>query len=323
MKVITHEKIKDLNIDPKLWFDWVDEMLMNKSNVILPKKTSIVPEDDVFFNVMPCMSTDLGFAGVKVITRRLERVPALDSMITLYDYKTLLPLAIMDGSWITTARTGAVAAHAISVLANKDFKEVGVQGVGNTGRAAVKVLLAKNEDRNMKLKVFKYKDQHLQLEQMIRGESGTDNPNVEIEFVDTHEQVISGSDVVISAVTYHAENFCDDACYKEGVTVIPIHLRGFMNCDLFFDKVYGDDRAHVEKFKYFDQWKSFAEVAQVIRGEAEGRTDSAQRIIAYNVGLSMHDINFANHVYQYIKEKGIQCDEVSLLPPTEKTWFAK
>ncbi len=323
MRIIPHNEIENLGITPEQCFDWVEDMLMHKPDVILPKKTSIVPQDDVFFNVMPTVYPNQNFAGVKVITRRLERKPALDSIITLFDYKTLLPVAILDGSWITTMRTGAIAVHTISVLANQDFEEVGVMGLGNTGRAAIKILCAKYKDKNFKLKILKYKDQHLMMEEMIRGKSGKENINVKIEFVDSYDSVIRNSDVVISAVTFFQGNFCEDSVFKEGCLIVPIHLRGFMNCDLSFDKVFGDDTEHVCKFKYFDKFKSFAEVSQVIRGEAEGRTDRKERIIAYNVGLSMHDINYANRVYEFIRENNVEGQEFTLNPPTDKIWLGR
>jgi len=160
MKVLTHADIEGLNIAPEKCFDWVADALLHKEEVMLPPKISLVPEDDVFFNVMPCLFPGQKFGGVKVITRQLDRQPALNSMIMLYDYNTLTPVAIMDGNWITAMRTGAVAVHAISTLARKDFRTVGFMGAGNTGRAAIKVLMAKYAGRPMLLKVLKYKDQH-------------------------------------------------------------------------------------------------------------------------------------------------------------------
>lgn len=319
MKIITHEDIVKLNIPAEKCFEWVEDMLKHKEEVILPPKTSIVPRDDVFYNVMPSMFPEMNYAGVKVITRELSRKPALDSMIMLYDYKTMLPKALMDGSWITTMRTGAVAAHAISVLARKDFETVAIMGLGNTGRAAIKVLLAIYKEKKFTLKILRYKDQHILMEEMIRGASGEDNHNVTIQFVDSYEEVIRDSDVVISAVTFFEGTFCDNECFKEGCLIVPIHLRGFMNCDLFFDKVYGDDTGHVKKFKYFNEFKQWAEVAQVVRGEAVGRENDKERIIAYNVGLSMHDMRFAEEIYK-LAQDSIQA-EVSLCPPVEKIWL--
>lgn len=71
-----------------------------------------------------------------------------------------------------------------------------------------------------------------------------------------------------------------------------------MNCDLFFDKVYADDTDHVKHFKYFNQFKRFAEVSDVLNGAAEGRQSDSERILVYNIGLSMHDIYFAAKIYQ-------------------------
>lgn len=321
MKVITHEDIVNLNIPVEKCLQWVDDTLRHKEEVILPPKTSIVPEDNIFFNVMPCMAREKGFAGVKVITREMHRIPVLDSIITIFDSQSLIPTAIMDGSWITAMRTGTIAAHSVRTLARKDFETVGIMGLGNTGRAAMKVLLNIYKDKKFTLKILEYKDQHLQMEQMIRGMSGEENANVEIRFVKTYEDVVRGSDVVISAVTFFEGNFCSDDCFKEGCLIVPIHLRGFMNCDLFFDKVYGDDTGHVKKFKYFDKFKQWAEVAQVLRGEKPGRECDSERIIVYNVGLSMHDIRFAQEIYRLFADK--KTEEVSLHPPAEKIWFAR
>ena len=47
----------------------------------------------------------------------------------------------------------------------------------------------------------------------------------------------------------------DENLYRKGCLVIPVHTRGFQNCDLCFDKVYADDTAHVCGFKYFNEFK--------------------------------------------------------------------
>lgn len=318
MKVITYNDIKNLDISPIKCYEWVEEMLMHKNDAILPPKISLHLENDAFFNVMPCLFPHNDAGGVKVITRHLDRVPALDSQIMLYDYKTGEPKAIMDGNWITAMRTGAVAAHTIKTLAVKNFYEIGVMGLGNTGRAAMKVLLALYPDRPLKIKVLKYKDQHTEYVEYFRGADGKNYPNAEFVFVDSYEDVIRNSDVIISAITYTDDDFCPDECYKPGCLVTAVHLRGFLNCDLSFDKVFCDDEGHVNKFKYFDKWKYHAEVADVITNKAKGRESDEEKIIAYNVGLSMHDINYAAKIY----DMAVGCgQEITLEPPKEKFWI--
>ena len=68
--------------------------------------------------------------------------------------------------------------------------------------------------------------------------------------------------------------------------MVPVHTRGFSNCDLFFDKVYGDDTNHICHFKYFNQFKSFSEISDVLTGKALGRENNKERIIAYNIAES-------------------------------------
>src|SRR5690606_28027568 len=128
--------------------------------------------------------------GVKIVTRYPGRTPALDSQIILYDYKTGGLKALLDGNYITTMRTGAVAAHSIKLFSKKNFSKVGVIGLGNTARATLKVLLALYPYKEIQLKLFKYKDQHLLFEKYIK-----DLPNsskIEFVFCDSYEETVKG-----------------------------------------------------------------------------------------------------------------------------------
>ena len=91
---------------------------------------------------MPVILPSINYGGVKLVTRYPKRNPSLDSEILLYDLKTGENVALMDGNWITTMRTGAVAAHSIRLLANPEFSVIGFIGLGNTARATLKVLLS-------------------------------------------------------------------------------------------------------------------------------------------------------------------------------------
>lgn len=144
--------------------------------------------------------------------------------------------------------------------------------------------------------------------------------NVEFVVCEDYKEVIDGSDVILSAVTYAEEDFCENKYFKEGCLVVPIHTRGFTNCDLFFDKVFADDRGHVQNFKYFNKFKSFAEISDVLEGTAKGRENDKERILAYNIGISLHDIYFAEQIYQLAKMQG-KGTECSLEAPKDKFWI--
>lgn len=321
MKLITFKDIQELNIRPCQCFDWAEQMIRNKKNTILPPKISMKPFDGTFCNVMPSIISQTGnlsWGGVKIVTRYPNRVPSLESRILLMDAASGEFLALMDGTWITTMRTGAVAAHSILLLAKENFSTIGIMGLGNVVRATLLILEDKLPDRELHIKLLKYKGQEVDLAERFCA-----NKNYHFTFVDTPEEMVKGSDVVLSGATYLPNDVCEDKFFDEGVLVQPIHTLGFTNCDLFFDKVFADDVGHVKNFKNFDKFKRLAEVSDVVNGVKPGRENDSERILAYNIGVSIHDIYFAASIYQLFKETGKleQMQEVDMKEPTEKFWI--
>lgn len=313
MKIITHQDILNLNITPSEAYDWSEFVIKNKNTAILPPKISIKPDtmEGVFCNVMPCYFGDFG--GVKMVTRYPDRAPSLDSQLMLLDTKTGVTKALIDANFITALRTGAVCVHSLLQFAVKDFSTIGMMGLGNVARATAIILFDKVKDRKLTVKLLKFNDEH-----QLFADRFKDCENVEFQFCDTAEEVVDGSDVVISAVTYAGQNLCEDKYFKPGVVVIPVHTLGFTNCDLFFDKVYADDYGHVKHFKYFDKFKSFAEVSDVVNGIKAGRENDEERILVYNIGIALHDIYFAGQIYNKMENTAT---EVEFLPPTERFWL--
>lgn len=318
MKIITFEDIKKIKLDPMLAYRWTEEMIMHKSETYLPPKISMHREHDIFCNVMPCMidkAVDRSIGGVKVVTRYPERKPSLDSKLILMDMETGEFLALMDANWITAMRTGAVAAHSINLLARKDFKTISFIGLGNTARATMIMLEGLFRNRNIEVRLMKYSNQH-----EIFKERFQDYDNIHFTDADNVTSLIKGSDVIISCVTAANADFAEDSNYDEGVLVVPVHTRGFTNCDLFFDKVFADDRGHVSHFKNFDKFRYFAEVSDVVTHKCYGRENDSERIIAYNIGISIHDIYFAYQIYNLL-EKDVKSITVDMQSPSEKFWI--
>lgn len=299
MKIISFEDVSSLNVSPVDCYNWISEMILHKADTFLPAKTHMNMPGNVFCNVMPCLihmpSGNIG--GVKVVTRYPERTPSLDSKILLFNADSGEFLALIDGNWITAMRTGAVAAHSIINFAKKDYKTVGMIGLGNVARATM-LVLASMVDRELEIKLLRYKDQ---AELFIKRFNGFDNLHFEI--VDSIEDVIKGMDVIVSCATYFENDIASDDWFDKGVLVVPVHTRGFTNCDLFFDKVFADDTGHVDHFKNFDKFRYFAEVSDVVNGRSVGRENNQERILAYNIGVSIHDINYAAHIYEMISER--------------------
>ena len=299
VKILRHADIVKMGISPLQCIDWVRESFMMKYEATLPPKISIHPQGDDFFNTMPCLlPSRFGRFAVKVVHRIQGGEPALGSDILLYDSVTGNLLAVIDGDWITNMRTGAVAALSASVMKASGVNEYSFIGLGNTARATALCILENNRDSMVTFRLLQYKDQaHLFAERF------KDYSNLKIETVSSIDQLVSQSMVLISCITSASGLLCpDDSLYRAGMLLIPVHTRGFQNCDLFFDKVFGDDTGHVQGFRYFDRFKHYDELSQVLLGNNPGRENDAERIICYNIGLGLHDAVFASHIYDMMPD---------------------
>ena len=299
MKIITFDDINNLKLDKSVYYSWAKEIFTNKYSSILPPKISMKHYNgEGFVNVMPCILPDSGVYGVKVVSRNPNSVPTLKSNLMLFDEKTNDLLSVMDADYITAFRTGATATLAIETLARKGYSTIGLIGLGNICRAVVLVLLSVVKDRKLTLKLHMFENTDNGL-----GELLSQFDNVVIEHYDSIEETVRDSDVVISCVTFAEKDLAKPEWFKKGALLVPVHTRGFMDCDLVFDRVIVDDFGHVHGFKNYEHFKNCHELSEVLHNPKLGRNNDDERIIAYNIGLSILDLGFAKKLYDYFKEK--------------------
>lgn len=302
MKIIKHSDIVALGIPAMQFMMWVKEALYQQYDSIVPPKISVHLPNDGFFNTMPCYMPLADAMGVKVVNRYLSNDPALDATLMLYQASTGKLKAIMDATLITTMRTGAVAATSIIELKKKDtaFCRLSVMGLGVTARATILCLLEASPNESFEIKLLRYKDQaELFAQRFAQYENAT------FTIVDNYEDLIIDADVIVSCITSATELIGRDEWFQKGVLLVPVHTRGFQNCDLFFDKVFGDVTGQISHFKYFEQFKYFDEFARVIRGDIKGRDNDKQRILVYNIGQALHDIYIADKIIGLIDSNEI------------------
>lgn len=314
MKIISQQQIRNLNISPVDCVNWVKESFLMKPSVQLPPKISLHPQGSDFFNTMPVIIPEpYNVFSVKIVHRIAGATPSLGSDVLLYNSVTGELLAMLDADWITTMRTGAVAALTIQMFRKSSTNAYGLIGLGNTARATMLCLLETEPDLKHKVILLKYKDQ---AEQFI--ERFADYHNVEFQIYDNSVDIVRDADTVISCITDAKELLCpDDSLFREGCLVMPVHSRGFQNCDLFFDKVFGDDTGHVQGFRYFDKFKKFAEVSDVLLGKVQGRENDSERILSYNMGLGLHDAVYATKLYRMLDNV---CKDMEIERETSKFW---
>lgn len=297
---------------------WVDEALRMQAKVQLPAKISLKPQPEVFYNFMPVIIPALQIAGVKVVNRIPGDTPALTSQIMLYDLPTGALKAVMDGDYITTARTGAVAAHSIQLLAKHHFQSLGFIGLGNQARATAKAILTISQTRPMQVVLLKYKDQAQEFMAYLRSLKLA-NP-LAIQIVNSPEAVFAASEVIISSVTYAKNDLLTDpSVMRAGSLLVPIHTRGFMNLDRVVDRIYCDSVDQIRNFKYFTQFRDLAQMSDVLLGQAPGRKNDTERLTVYNIGTALHDLFFAEQLYERLN--GLGRSAFDWRAPTKKVWY--
>lgn len=318
MKIISQQEIKNLSISAKLCCDWIRESFSIKQHAQLPAKISCHPADFDFFTSMPCLlpedSEGNRFFGVKEVHRIKGAVPSLGSDMMLYDAKTGELVALLDTDWITTMRTGAVAAVSAHALRKEGAQKYGFVGLGNTARATMLCILEDEPEKHFDVQLLRYKDQAELFIERFKAYT-----NVTFTIVDDIADLARTVDVFISCITDASGLLIEDEkTFQPGVTVIPVHMRGLQNCDTTFDRVFGDDTDHVKGFKYFPQYKDYNEIGEVLAGRDPGRKSQEQRIIDYNYGLALHDVLFASKIFKLLKDQAIP--EVKIVKETEKFW---
>lgn len=315
MIVIQDREVRSLGLKPKDFIDSVRHCFVHKPECQLPPKISLHPKGDDFINTMPCLlPPETNRYGVKIVSRVKGRTPALKSDSMLYDVTTGELLAVIDCDYITTMRTGAVAALAVDTLKKNNVKKIALMGLGNTGRATMMCLssLLPPPDGKYEVSLLKYKDQ---AEQFIEHFKNLDNFHFTI--ANDTKELFENADVIISCITQANGLFIDDVnVFKPGVLVVPVHTRGFQNCDTIFDKVVCDDIGHVKGFKYFNQFKNLTELGGILRGDKPGRQSEEERIIDYNIGLGLHDAYICSKVYDAVKAQ--PHENIELVHSTQK-----
>ena len=294
MTIIKEEDVVSLGISPAQCVEWAKSSFLSKPRADMPPKISVHPFQDSFYTAMPCYHPDIGRVGVKVISRVVGGVPAVKSKLMLFDAPTGEMLALIDTNWVTSMRTGAVAALAAKTFAsNFDRATFGFVGLGVIGKAVLRCLLSIRKTP-CDIWLLKYKDQG------VRFSKDFESSDVRFHVVDSREELIANTSVLFSCVTVMREQFLPADAYPSGYLCVPVHTQGFQDCDLVFDRVFGDDARQMQDWKNFSRFKEFAEFSDVLLGKSEGRRSAEERILSYNYGLGLHDLWFASRIYDMI-----------------------
>ena len=169
--------------------------LKAQDKAVMPPKLYLdMPEYTGDFRAMPAYID--GVAGIKWTSgypnNRRYNLPTVLATIVLNDPRTGRPLAIMNGEYVTSIRTGAAGAVAVKYLARSDSSVIGLVGAGMQARTQL-LAISKVLPGIKEVKVF---DQRRQVSQEC-AQSMAAELGINIHPVDTIEAV-ADADIVVT-----------------------------------------------------------------------------------------------------------------------------
>lgn len=290
--------------------------IMSSGDYIMPERFVAEAKDDKML-YMPCFTN--GIIGTKILSAFPENPskgkPFLDGIMYLNNSETGEPLAILNGRVLTGLRTGAVGGVAMRHLSKTTSKSVGVVGCGAQGFEQIKFACAVRPIE----KIYLFDAVKKDLSEFITAlDDVLNSDKIEIIACETVEELVSCSDIIVTATGSHTPVLPNDASLLKGKCIVAI---GSWRPDMqeipdalwsVVDTVYtelpyaceesGDlliplekGITSKEKIAYMnDYFRQCHQGAKPVIGET---------VLYKSVGMSLFDVTSSNKIYEMAKSK--------------------
>lgn len=281
----------------------IEELLgaLRRSRVWTAPKSLILPEDGRYMMATLSAADEPPFLVVKSLVmnpRNRERgLDDINALVTLLDSETGLPLAIMDGNWITAVRTAALSATAARRLARADSTVLAFIGCGVQARShfhAFRALFPITEIRAFGRGTVN-RDALCRAAELAGMKA----------IASTHAQdAIDGADIIVTTVTFSAalNPFLDARQLKPGAFAAiteDLAVPWMPDSLSAFDQVFvGDlDQDARAARPLLDPAIVSGDLAMLVTGESAGRRSERERTAFAFRGLAIGDLALAGLAY--------------------------
>ncbi|MFB6269270.1 MAG: ornithine cyclodeaminase family protein [Halobacterium sp.] len=235
-------------------------------------------------------------------------LPTIHAQIVLADARTGQPRSFMNGSRITNARTGCIGGLAARELANQPVT-LGVLGAGAQARWQTRAIDALTDVE--RVSVYSPSDSRHECASDLR-EHGID-----AEAVDSPEDAVEGSNVVVTATT-STEPVFPASALAPGTLVVAV---GAFNAEMqelepgVFDRaarVFADVPEEVAGIGDLTATSldedDLISIADVLDGDA-GRESEDEILVMESVGSAVLDVAAASYVYDAAADAGVGTEQ--------------
>lgn len=285
--------------------------------VLQPVRTVLtVGPTRAYFGLMPAYVPNPGSLGAKLVTvfsgNLAKQLPSHLATILLLDPETGSLQALMDGRYITEARTAAVSAVSARFLAKPDASTLAILGTGVQARSHLE---AYAEVRGLKdVRVWSPKERSR--ERFVSDMSG--HVAAPIRAMATAEHAVRGADLIV-LVTSSATPVIESAWVGPGAHVVSVGAcrpdqREMDPALVARARLYVDSRAAalVESGDVvmgisegrFTVSHVQGELGEVVLGRVPGRTADDQITVFKSLGMAVEDVVAADLVLRRAAETG-------------------
>ena len=231
------------------------------------------------------------------------------AILTIFDAKTLCPVAIMECLYILNVRTGAGAAVATKHLARKDARVIGVLGSGATAWFSLLAHRAIDWPAS-KVQIYSRSEER----RNTFAEKMSSETGYNVVPVDSAEKVVREAEILITG-TATLEPVLEADWVQPGTHVNAMGQKWEIDPQLYTrTKNVGDEAmtgitdgklSVAIEAGVITKEAMHAGLGEVIEGMKSGRTSEGEITLFDSSGLCVQDIATGVHVYKLAQEQGI------------------
>jgi ornithine cyclodeaminase len=259
----------------------------------------------------------LGLKIVSVFPRNLERgIPTIHALITVVDAATGQPTAVMNGTFLTAMRTGAVSGVATELLARPDAVVAAIFGAGVQGRTQLEAVC---EVRDIK-RVLVFDTNRASAEAYAKEMRtlGGRIPN-DIALAASPREALEPADIVCTTTTA-IEPVFEDTTLKPGTHINAvgaftpdtreIPAETVQRARLFVDSreacwAEAGDLIIPRDNGLISENDVVAELGELVAGTKPGRSNREEITLFKSVGNAVQDVAVASRVFGQATELGL------------------
>lgn len=264
----------------------------------IPPRTSVPAEKGVFM-VMPgrlSKSSAMGAKLISVFESNAERgLPVVNALLVMVDAGTGIPLAVVEGAYLTALRTGAASGLATDLLAREDASVLTVFGAGVQARTQVEAVRSVRDIEEVRV-VSRKPESAAELAEELDG--------LTVEALEDRSRAVRGAHVICTATTSVDPVFpgedVDPGTHVNGLSSLGPEAREVDDDLVTRARIVVDslesclgqagDLADPIRRNVISRADVYGELGEIVNGRLPGRTEPEQITFFKSVGNAAQDL---------------------------------